>query len=171
MGSSQEQPEEDWGAMGLGYGFGCKVGSVVLPGRAQGPSVRSLGAAGAGGWPRVPPCRGTSLTVPPLCWRRAAPRRAGRRGPGCGASGRCWPCCCTSSRPTRGCCRRRRAPGRSSRWVSPSRVPPQSPAAPALTPLTPQELYLLIMKDTSLYHELEDEIIKLHQLVETVELK
>lgn len=48
---------------------------------------------------------------------------------------------------------------------------PQSPAAPALTPLTPQELYLLIMKDTSLYHELEDEIIKLHQLVETVELK
>uniref|UniRef100_A0A8C5IC38 Rap guanine nucleotide exchange factor like 1 n=1 Tax=Junco hyemalis TaxID=40217 RepID=A0A8C5IC38_JUNHY len=40
-----------------------------------------------------------------------------------------------------------------------------------LTPLVPQELYLLIMKDTSLYHELEDEIIKLHQLVETVELK
>ncbi|NWZ87089.1 RPGFL factor, partial [Poecile atricapillus] len=34
-----------------------------------------------------------------------------------------------------------------------------------------KELYLLIMKDTSLYHELEDEIIKLHQLVETVELK
>ncbi|NXI71875.1 RPGFL factor, partial [Anseranas semipalmata] len=34
-----------------------------------------------------------------------------------------------------------------------------------------KELYLLIMKDTSLYHELEDEILKLHQLVETVELK
>uniref|UniRef100_A0A8D2PPU8 Rap guanine nucleotide exchange factor like 1 n=1 Tax=Zosterops lateralis melanops TaxID=1220523 RepID=A0A8D2PPU8_ZOSLA len=27
-----------------------------------------------------------------------------------------------------------------------------------------KELYLLIMKDTSLYHELEDEILKLHQL-------
>ncbi|NWY47494.1 RPGFL factor, partial [Sylvia atricapilla] len=49
--------------------------------------------------------------------------------------------------------------------------PRQSPAVPALTPLAPQELYLLIMKDTSLYHELEDEILKLHQLVETVELK
>lgn len=49
--------------------------------------------------------------------------------------------------------------------------PPGSPAVPALTPLAPQELYLLIMKDTSLYHELEDEILKLHQLVETVELK
>ncbi|NXK69179.1 RPGFL factor, partial [Sylvietta virens] len=48
---------------------------------------------------------------------------------------------------------------------------PQSPGVLALTPLAPQELYLLIMKDTSLYHELEDEIIKLHQLVETVELK
>ncbi|XP_015741335.2 rap guanine nucleotide exchange factor-like 1 [Coturnix japonica] len=34
-----------------------------------------------------------------------------------------------------------------------------------------KELYLLIMKDASLYHELEDEILKLHQLVETVELK
>uniref|UniRef100_A0A674GDS6 Rap guanine nucleotide exchange factor like 1 n=1 Tax=Taeniopygia guttata TaxID=59729 RepID=A0A674GDS6_TAEGU len=34
-----------------------------------------------------------------------------------------------------------------------------------------KELYLLIMKDTSLYHQLEDEILKLHQLVETVELK
>ncbi|KAJ7421039.1 hypothetical protein WISP_44177 [Willisornis vidua] len=34
-----------------------------------------------------------------------------------------------------------------------------------------KELYLLIMKDTSLYHDLEDEILKLHQLVETVELK
>lgn len=49
--------------------------------------------------------------------------------------------------------------------------PPQSPAVLALTPLAPQDLYLLIMKDTSLYHELEDEILKLHQLVETVELK
>ncbi|KAI1230329.1 hypothetical protein IHE44_0010296 [Lamprotornis superbus] len=49
--------------------------------------------------------------------------------------------------------------------------PPRCPAVPALTRLAPQELYLLIMKDTSLYHELEDEIIKLHQLVETVELK
>lgn len=49
-------------------------------------------------------------------------------------------------------------------------LPSPSPV-PALTPLTPQELYLLIMKDTSLYHELEDEIIKLHHLVETVELK
>ncbi|NXC86947.1 RPGFL factor, partial [Cercotrichas coryphoeus] len=48
---------------------------------------------------------------------------------------------------------------------------PQCPAVPVLTPFAPQELYLLIMKDTSLYHELEDEIIKLHQLVETVELK
>ncbi|NXN22745.1 RPGFL factor, partial [Nycticryphes semicollaris] len=36
---------------------------------------------------------------------------------------------------------------------------------------SPQDLYLLIMKDTSLYHDLEDEILKLHQLVETVELK
>ncbi|XP_061218200.1 rap guanine nucleotide exchange factor-like 1 [Neopsephotus bourkii] len=34
-----------------------------------------------------------------------------------------------------------------------------------------KELYLLIMKDTSLYRDLEDEILKLHQLVETVELK
>ncbi|XP_075299608.1 rap guanine nucleotide exchange factor-like 1 [Opisthocomus hoazin] len=34
-----------------------------------------------------------------------------------------------------------------------------------------KELYLLIMKDTSLYHDLEDEILKLHQLVETVELR
>ncbi|XP_040473135.1 rap guanine nucleotide exchange factor-like 1 [Falco naumanni] len=34
-----------------------------------------------------------------------------------------------------------------------------------------KELYLLIMKDTSLYQDLEDEILKLHQLVETVELK
>ncbi|XP_019405886.1 PREDICTED: rap guanine nucleotide exchange factor-like 1 isoform X2 [Crocodylus porosus] len=34
-----------------------------------------------------------------------------------------------------------------------------------------KDLYLLIMKDASLYHELEDEILKLHQLVETVELK
>lgn len=49
--------------------------------------------------------------------------------------------------------------------------PAQCPAVPTLTRLAPQELYLLIMKDTSLYHELEDEIIKLHQLVETVELK
>lgn len=49
--------------------------------------------------------------------------------------------------------------------------PTQSPAVLALTSLAPQDLYLLIMKDTSLYHELEDEILKLHQLVETVELK
>lgn len=49
---------------------------------------------------------------------------------------------------------------------------PQPPAAPHPEPLSPpQELYLLIMKDTSLYHDLEDEILKLHQLVETVELK
>ncbi|KAF7239157.1 Rap guanine nucleotide exchange factor-like 1 [Varanus komodoensis] len=34
-----------------------------------------------------------------------------------------------------------------------------------------KDLYLLIMKDSSLYHKLEDEILKLHQLVETVELK
>ncbi|KAM6450500.1 rap guanine nucleotide exchange factor-like 1 [Liasis olivaceus] len=34
-----------------------------------------------------------------------------------------------------------------------------------------KDLYLLIMKDASLYHKLEDEILKLHQLVETVELK
>ncbi|XP_050790731.1 rap guanine nucleotide exchange factor-like 1 isoform X1 [Gopherus flavomarginatus] len=34
-----------------------------------------------------------------------------------------------------------------------------------------KDLYLLIMKDTSLYPELEDEILRLHQLVETVELK
>ncbi|XP_010214877.1 PREDICTED: rap guanine nucleotide exchange factor-like 1, partial [Tinamus guttatus] len=34
-----------------------------------------------------------------------------------------------------------------------------------------KELYLLIMKDTSLYHELEDEVLRLHQLVESVELK
>ncbi|XP_067397357.1 rap guanine nucleotide exchange factor-like 1 [Emydura macquarii macquarii] len=33
-----------------------------------------------------------------------------------------------------------------------------------------KELYLLIMKDAFLYHELEDEIMKLHQLVEMVEL-
>ena len=48
---------------------------------------------------------------------------------------------------------------------------PQTPPRRSLTPLAPQELYLLIMKDASLYHELEDEILKLHQLVETVELK
>lgn len=49
---------------------------------------------------------------------------------------------------------------------------PQPPAAPRADPLLPpQELYLLIMKDTSLYQDLEDEILKLHQLVETVELK
>ncbi|KAH0626865.1 hypothetical protein JD844_002130 [Phrynosoma platyrhinos] len=34
-----------------------------------------------------------------------------------------------------------------------------------------KDLYLLIMKDSSLYQKLEDEILKLHQLVETVELK
>ncbi|XP_026573288.1 rap guanine nucleotide exchange factor-like 1 isoform X2 [Pseudonaja textilis] len=34
-----------------------------------------------------------------------------------------------------------------------------------------KDLYLLIMKDESLYHKLEDEILKLHQLVDTVELK
>nr|XP_032644804.1 rap guanine nucleotide exchange factor-like 1 [Chelonoidis abingdonii] len=34
-----------------------------------------------------------------------------------------------------------------------------------------KDLYLLIMKDASLYLELEDEILRLHQLVETVELK
>lgn len=34
-----------------------------------------------------------------------------------------------------------------------------------------QDLYLLIMKDASLYHKLEDEILKLHELVDTVELK
>ncbi|XP_074835082.1 rap guanine nucleotide exchange factor-like 1 [Carettochelys insculpta] len=34
-----------------------------------------------------------------------------------------------------------------------------------------KDLYLLLMKDASLYPELEDEILKLHQLVETVELK
>nr|XP_023956538.1 rap guanine nucleotide exchange factor-like 1 [Chrysemys picta bellii] len=34
-----------------------------------------------------------------------------------------------------------------------------------------KDLYLLIMKDASLYPELEDEILRLHQLVETVELK
>ncbi|KAG8139982.1 putative Rap guanine nucleotide exchange factor-like 1-like protein [Naja naja] len=34
-----------------------------------------------------------------------------------------------------------------------------------------KDLYLLIMKDASLYHKLEDEILKLHQLVDTVELK
>lgn len=51
-------------------------------------------------------------------------------------------------------------------------VTPQPPAAPRADPLLPpQELYLLIMKDTSLYQDLEDEILKLHQLVETVELK
>lgn len=49
---------------------------------------------------------------------------------------------------------------------------PQTPTTPRPEPLLPpQELYLLIMKDTSLYNELEDEILKLHQLVETVELK
>lgn len=50
-------------------------------------------------------------------------------------------------------------------------LPPPSIHRWPLTPLAPQELYLLIMKDASLYHELEDEILKLHQLVETVELK
>ncbi|KAM6107923.1 LOW QUALITY PROTEIN: rap guanine nucleotide exchange factor-like 1 [Pterocles gutturalis] len=34
-----------------------------------------------------------------------------------------------------------------------------------------KELYLLIMKDAALYRDLEDEILKLHQLVEAVELK
>ncbi|KAM8795253.1 rap guanine nucleotide exchange factor-like 1 isoform 2-T2 [Eudromia elegans] len=34
-----------------------------------------------------------------------------------------------------------------------------------------KELYVLIMKDTSLYRELEDEVLRLHQLVESVELK
>ncbi|KAG6929783.1 Rap guanine nucleotide exchange factor like 1, partial [Chelydra serpentina] len=34
-----------------------------------------------------------------------------------------------------------------------------------------KDLYLLIMKDASLYPELEAEILRLHQLVETVELK
>nr|XP_008111565.1 PREDICTED: rap guanine nucleotide exchange factor-like 1 isoform X1 [Anolis carolinensis] len=34
-----------------------------------------------------------------------------------------------------------------------------------------KDLYLLIMKDSSLYQKLEEEILKLHQLVETVELK
>lgn len=51
----------------------------------------------------------------------------------------------------------------------PSPAPPQPPTLSTSRP--PQELYLLIMKDTSLYHDLEDEILKLHQLVETVELK
>ncbi|KAK9396903.1 rap guanine nucleotide exchange factor-like 1 [Crotalus adamanteus] len=34
-----------------------------------------------------------------------------------------------------------------------------------------KDLYLLIMKDASLYHKLENEILKLHELVDTVELK
>lgn len=49
--------------------------------------------------------------------------------------------------------------------------PPRVALPPPEPPWAPQELYLLIMKDTALYHELEDDILKLHQLVETVELK
>lgn len=36
---------------------------------------------------------------------------------------------------------------------------------------SPQDLYLLIMKDESLYQDLRDDTLRLHQLVETVELK
>lgn len=36
---------------------------------------------------------------------------------------------------------------------------------------TPQDLYLLIMKDESLYQDLREDTLRLHQLVETVELK
>lgn len=35
----------------------------------------------------------------------------------------------------------------------------------------PQDLYLLIMKDESLYQDLREDTLRLHQLVETVELK
>lgn len=34
-----------------------------------------------------------------------------------------------------------------------------------------QDLYLLIMKDESLYQDLREDTLRLHQLVETVELK
>lgn len=36
---------------------------------------------------------------------------------------------------------------------------------------SPQDLYLLIMKDESLYQDLREDTLRLHQLVETVELK
>ena len=37
--------------------------------------------------------------------------------------------------------------------------------------LSLQDLYLLIMKDESLYQDLREDTLRLHQLVETVELK
>lgn len=44
---------------------------------------------------------------------------------------------------------------------------------PLPSPLSssPQDLYLLIMKDESLYQDLREDTLRLHQLVETVELK
>lgn len=38
-------------------------------------------------------------------------------------------------------------------------------------PSSAQDLYLLIMKDESLYQDLREDTLRLHQLVETVELK
>lgn len=38
-------------------------------------------------------------------------------------------------------------------------------------PSPPQDLYLLIMKDESLYQDLREDTLRLHQLVETAELK
>lgn len=42
---------------------------------------------------------------------------------------------------------------------------------PSCLSSSPQDLYLLIMKDESLYQDLRDDTLRLHQLVETVELK
>uniref|UniRef100_A0A8C5IAC0 Rap guanine nucleotide exchange factor like 1 n=1 Tax=Junco hyemalis TaxID=40217 RepID=A0A8C5IAC0_JUNHY len=149
---------------------GCHHPSPELP----------QGRGSAGGWTRE---KGTGT-----CW--PAPRvRGGAGGSGHGQDG-----CSAPRRSGAG----GSAPGKRHIWPCPAPEPAPEPApapAPArrgpfqpgrrrkwgglaatptfavLTPLVPQELYLLIMKDTSLYHELEDEIIKLHQLVETVELK
>lgn len=44
-------------------------------------------------------------------------------------------------------------------------------ALPSRFSSSPQDLYLLIMKDESLYQDLRDDTLRLHQLVETVELK
>lgn len=50
---------------------------------------------------------------------------------------------------------------------------PLQKVVPGMKPLSSssQDLYLLIMKDESLYQDLREDTLRLHQLVETVELK
>lgn len=67
--------------------------------------------------------------------------------------------------------RRRRCPGAlASMVLLCSKAWRPDRAMPSLLS-SPQDLYLLIMKDESLYQDLREDTLRLHQLVETVELK